>query len=930
VTPTPQQWTLIQELFYAALDLAPAERSRYLDEACAGDQTLRREVDSLLASAQQTVSFLRKPLEEESRQLSGDGYSRGARIGPYEILSLIGEGGMGRVYLAERADHQYEQKVAIKLMHGTLRLSPNMLVRFRGERQILANLDHPNVARLLDGGVTPDGVPYLVMEYVKGIPADEYCRNQKLPVSARLHLFCSICAAVEYAHKNLVIHRDIKCANVLVTAESNPKLLDFGIAKLLDPTKSANETVASERFMTPDYASPEQLRGEPVTTATDIYALGVVLYELLAGTRPFRTDGKSPLETARLICEQEPPAPSVAASPSDRKALQGDLDAIVLKAMRKEPERRYASVGQFAADIHAYLAGYPVTAGRDAWTYRSSKFIRRHKLAFLATAIVAIALIGFGIEMGLLARRANREQLIARTESDFLSSVFRAATPDVARGRTITALELLDQGAHRIAKEDNELANQPEARASLLETIGRAYESLAKFDSAASLGNEAYKLETKLYGPDDPRTAGALELIANNNRLIGHYAEAEPQFRKVVELRKKAAKPDDPAVADSLAALGECLFLLNRDAEAEPILRQSMALYRSISPTLGDGAANYLALLLERKGEYPEAATLLREGLEMAREGKGADSPNYANALHNYSSNLIDLGDLAGAEKGLREDLALRRKLIGNQPDLLFPLNNLSFVLIEKGDAAAAAPFLHDALAIVNGLGEQRFQVVPSVENNWARYLQAQGKWQEAAQAYRKALDDARLISPESWSVDRIISNQGLLYFDQGKYAEAEGYARKALELSRKLGGESTPAYATDLTNLAEDLLFQGDSASAVPLLRQALAIRRLKYNAGNPVIISACVRLGEALTSNGAPAEAEPLLREALQAARTAPFPPLAWQIAEAENALGQCLLRLNRSAEAESLIRNSQAALREHPRPAFRLAAKPIPSHK
>src|ERR1700744_1882131 len=379
--PDSERWRRLETLFYQASDMDPRDRAAFLDQACGEDAEMRREVESLLGAANQTLRVFREPAEQAARESTGEAGFTGRRIGPWQILEALGEGGMGRIYLASRADEVYNKKVTIKLMRADFGGDREMLLRFRTERQILAKLNHPNIARLLDGGVSVEGLPYLVMGYVEGVPIERYCRDGGLSVEARLRLFRTVCVAVEYAHRNLVIHRDIKPANILVTSAGEPKLLDFGIARLLDPEFSgvAARTRASERLMTPEYASPEQVRGEAVTTSADGDALGGVLYELLAGVRPFRMKTDSPIEIARAVCEETPQPPSAVREGAEAKRLRGDLDRIVMMAMRKEPERRYGSVEQLAGDVDAYLGGYPLLARTDTWGYRSSTFIRRHK-----------------------------------------------------------------------------------------------------------------------------------------------------------------------------------------------------------------------------------------------------------------------------------------------------------------------------------------------------------------------------------------------------------------------------------------------------------------------------------------------------------------------------------------------------------------------
>ena len=384
-------WDRVEDLFHSALELDPSERSGFLERSCGDDAALRMEVESLIAFSGKTLDSLKRPVESIAQSLAWQG--SGQEIGPYRLTRLLGDGGMGQVYLAERSDHLYEQKVAIKLMHAGLKQAATMLLRFSAERQILANLSHPNIARLLDAGITSDNVPYLVMEYIDGLHIDRYCREHGLGTRQVLELFLALCSAVEYAHKSLVIHRDIKPGNIIVDGNGTPRLLDFGIAKLLDADPGNALTRITERIMTPEYASPEQVRGEPVTTATDVYALGVLLYELVAGRRPFQLEEKSPLEVIRVICEEEPRAPSTLGLPADNFPQARSPGEPGSRSRQYCPDghaqgaaRRYASVSALSADIQAYLAGYRFTRAPIAGaTDRRSSFagIRQPARRFL-------------------------------------------------------------------------------------------------------------------------------------------------------------------------------------------------------------------------------------------------------------------------------------------------------------------------------------------------------------------------------------------------------------------------------------------------------------------------------------------------------------------------------------------------------------------
>jgi tetratricopeptide (TPR) repeat protein len=734
-SPDPERWRRLETIFYQASDMDPRDWPAFLDQACGDDASLRKEVESLLTAADRTLSDLREPALEAARQIAGGPAFAGKLIGPWQILEAIGDGGMGRIYLACRADEAYEQKVAIKLMRADFGGDPGMVHRFRIERQILAKLSHPNIARLLDDGVSAEGLPYLVMEYVEGVPIDTYCRDRHLPIDARLRLFRIVCGAVEYAHHNLVIHRDIKPANILVTPAGVPKLLDFGIARLLDPEFSGMAgTRASQLLMTPEYASPEQVRGDTVTTSADVYAMGVLLYELLSGSRPFRVRTDNPLEIARAICEQEPQPPSAAGDGPEAKRLRGDLDRIVMMAIRKEPERRYASVEQFSADVEAYLEGYPLQARTATWGHQAGTFVRRHKAAVAVAALFALALAGFGIGMGALARRADRQRQTAERERQFLAGMFQSAAPEVARGETITARTLLDRGAQRI---DRELAAEPQVRASLLETIAEAYRSLGLFNESQTLAQKSLQLS-----PDSVQT---VELLAELDRDGGRYAQAEPLLRKVLESKRATFGAASPEAAAVMGELGECYYWEAKDDQAISLLRETLAINRKNGPDYGAEIRNYLALTLERKGDLDEARRLLQEAVDIDRRTRGTNSPDYAISLHNLGSALIDRGDLAGAEKMIGEAANIRRVVLGtNHPDFAPSLNNLGYILLEEGDWRRAEPLLKEALDVNTGrLGPDNPRIAAPM-NNWARVLEAKGDYAEAEESYNRILNILR------------------------------------------------------------------------------------------------------------------------------------------------------------------------------------------
>jgi serine/threonine-protein kinase len=918
--PGAERWHELEDLFQRASDLDLSARSAFLDEACSDDQELRTAVDRLLERADSTLTGLKTSVDKAARELT----FTGRRIGSYVLLRVLGEGGMGTVFLAARADNNYVQIVAIKLIHPAFWQSESMLQRFRDERQMLANLSHPNIARLLDGGITPEGSPYLVMEFLDGTPIDEYCRDKCVPLAQKLAIFEKLCSAVEYAHKSLVVHRDIKPANVLVTEEGVPKLLDFGIAKFLDDSNGLNglgSTRSTARLMTPEYASPEQLKGEPITTATDVYGLGVLLYELLAGRHPFADHRWNPLEMARQICEVDPCAPSAAlvdaldAMSQDRRKLHDDLDQIVLMAIRKEPERRYSSPAQLAADVAAYLNGYPVIARHKSRTYRARKFVRRHKVGVLTATLLILTLSSFSVGMGVLKQRAYDERLTAEQDrvmaehaAAFLAEMFRAATPEEARGRTITARELLDRGASRV---DKELGGAPKIRASLLYSIADAYSRLGLYDQAQGLARRSYKLRS-LLAPRDAATVESLSLLANVIRLKGQYKEAEPLFREMLQIRTAAFGQDQVRIADTLNSLGECLYLEGKNAEAESKLREALRIYRRESPNLGSGARDHLARLLEDRGDYLEAIQLLKEAVEIDRRAQEYNSPSYTTHLHNLAGARARVGDVFTAEAELRESLDTERHVLGEaHPDLGYPLNLLGVVLLEEGEWQRAEPLLHHSLVLWSKLG-QNHPLFVTASANWARLLQAKGKYCEGRSYFDRALATAERSSNPPYYKQWVLSRYASLEFDSGNYSKAEELARRALAIQHDMDGGGTGRdTAQTRIVLAQTLIFRHDPASAETLLRRTLEVLKARLPANYPPVTIAEIRLGEALTAEGRPAVAEPILRQALASAYSPPFRIPAWQVGEAERAFGRCLLALDRKQEAQGLLDQSRKKL-------------------
>jgi serine/threonine-protein kinase len=766
---TAERWGLVKSVLDGALEKGPGERTAFVAAACGEDSELRAEVESLLEFEEGSAGFIEEPL---FGRFSGglEGLAEGQRIGPYRVVREIGRGGMGAVYLAVRADEEFDQRVALKLV-GT-GSAAEIVRRFRAERQILAHLDHPNIAKLLDGGTAEDGRPYFVMEYVEGRPIDEVAGA--LPLRERLALFREVCAAVHFAHQNLVVHRDLKPANVLVTAEGVPKLLDFGIAKLLDPRQT--DPGLSElglRPMTLKFASPEQVGGMPVTTASDVYALGGLLHVLLTGRSPYSVAADDRQALERAITQGETVRPSQAVERrEDARRLAGDLDTIVLRAMDLKPDRRYASAEQLAADVQRYLDGLPVLARKDTAGYRLGKFVRRHKAGVAAAAAVLLLILGFSVTVTLLLRRAERERDRANAFSRFLADLFEKAGPSQSRGEPITAREVLDRGQRQIAKE---LKAAPESRASLMETMGRVYRSLGLFEPARSLLEESLRIRRQTLGNDHLDVASNLLNLALVLQETGKRTEAEPLIKEALEIYRRHGATATRDYAAGLNNLGGLLEERGDYAGAEALYGEALSLKQSFPG--GDEevarAYNNLGELSYKRGDNTAAEFYLRKALAMRRRLLGGEPhPDVATSLNNLASLLEAKGERAEAEKLYREVLAMRRRLFdSHHPKVAASLSNLAFVLLAEGRPAEAELFAREALSITPPDHPNRAVFL----RHLAAALVGQGKGREAELSAREALSIFQAVKRGSrWRKPDAESVLGSCLVAEGRFAEAE------------------------------------------------------------------------------------------------------------------------------------------------------------
>jgi len=795
----PVRWQRIEELFGAVVDRPTGERHTYLTRACNGDEELRLEVLSLLAR-DTSEDFIRDPIASAALLFTAKSIDdlTGERIGPYRVTRLIGRGGMGAVYEAERDDEQFRRQVAIKIIKRGMD-TDFVRDRFLRERQILASLDHPHIARLFDGGATPDGSPYFVMEFVAGEPITAYCRRRQLSVNGKLKLFRKVCSAVQHAHQKLVIHRDLKPSNILITEDGEPKLLDFGIAKLLssDGSQTQTRTETALRLMTPEYASPEQARGQAVATTTDVYSLGVVLYELLTERRPHEFKTYSPAEIERAFCDTEIEEPSKVAGRMTgagarlARSLAGDLDNVVLMAMRIEPERRYQSVEQLSEDVRRYLAGMPVVARKDTFGYRAGKFVRRRKAGVAILALLIVLAVAMAVQAARIARerdRANQEAATARAVTQSLVAMFEVADPGQARGNVITARELLDQGAEKVVRE---LKNQPAVQAKLLDTIGQLYQSIGLYDREQPLLEEALKLRRQALGNESPDVAASLSHLGELARLKDDYAKSESLFREALTMRLKLMRRERPEVAETMSNLGRVLVDRGKFGEAEELLREALDLRRKLFGAENTEVAESLTglgRLMGDTGKFHEAELLYRQALSMRRKVYGAEHPSVAHSMNNLGVMLQEQGDFKGAETLFREGLAMRRKLLGEEhPEVAMSLANLASVLQDMREYDEAERLYRQALAMRRKLYSEEHPRVATTMHYLATLFRDKGDYEEAEALFRQSLAMRRkLLGDEHREVGASLHNLGALLYLKGEYDEAEKTERRAIETYQK------------------------------------------------------------------------------------------------------------------------------------------------
>jgi serine/threonine-protein kinase len=809
VDASRERFRQIDQLFDAALDRPPNERDTFVAETCGVDHELRDRVRALLAAHDRPSHFMRSPAVELAAPLlegpSGTATAAPEHAGPFRIVRELGHGGMGVVYLAEREGAEFRQRVALKLVRH-LGAREAVRQRFVEERRILALLEHPHIAHLVDGGLTNEGLPYFAMELVEGEPIDAYCDAHQLTIERRLDLLMEVCGAVQYAHEHFVIHRDLKPSNILVRTDGQIKLLDFGIAKLLDPLANTNgddPTQTGVVALSPQYAAPEQVRGQPVSAATDTYALGVLAYELLTGRRPYDVRGCTPAELERIVCELEPPRlSSTLGGPGSagddlararargttpdrlRRRLKGDLDVIVAKALHKDPTRRYASAAALRDDLARWRSGHPVHARPDNAAYRLRKFVRRNPAGTALLVLLAAYAATVTIQ-GQRVRRALAEATLgaqrAEQVTDFMLGLFEESEAGERMTDTVSAGALLARGEARAA----ELSSQPAMQAQMLDVLGRLNMQVGKNDRAKTLLEQALGIRRQLYGESHPDYVTTLSNLADAVDPTDEPVQVVALHRQVLDARRRLSGEDDPKTIDAMWALAQAVHRSGDNKGAAPIFEQWLA-----------------AIARLPKRETPERAAQLSVAAGF----------------------LQQRGELDRAEPLLREALAIRRAVYGERHHLVAQsIQDLGYFYEGNHRHELAEPLLRQSIEMLRPIYPDGSPLLAEAVSTWAIVLEHMGRFADALPATREVLSlDRRFFGDSSLNVATAELNVSTALSGTGGYAEAESVARDAIAKMRaRLGDKSAMVIVANVT-LANALRGQGRFGEAEPLLLAA------------------------------------------------------------------------------------------------------------
>jgi tetratricopeptide (TPR) repeat protein/predicted Ser/Thr protein kinase len=851
----PANWPALSHLLDEWLELPADRRANWLAD-------LGPEYSDLLPALRRMVATPRMGDSEFLDTLAKVDdppaiLSPGHRLGPYRILSVLGRGGMGVVYCAERDDGKFEQRVAIKVVSADMG-TPAFVGRFQREYRILASLDHPNIARLLDAGASEEGLPYFVMEYVEGRPIDQFCAERKLSVSDRLRLFLQVCDAVQFAHQKLIVHRDLKPDNILVTDRGIPKLLDFGIARVLSEYPGGND--ATLMAMTPAYASPEQVRGEPVETATDVYSLGCVLYKILTGVAPYRLQGKSPAESIRRICEEEP------APPADlNRDLGSDEDNILRMAMRKEASRRYRSVEQLGSDIGRCLNHEPVLARPAGTGYRLQKYVRRHRIPLGVVAGVVLLLVGFAVTQAVQLRRITRERDRADRIMQFMGGMFKVSDPSEARGNSVTAREILDRASKDI---DTGMAKDPVLQAQLMHQMGQVYRGLGLYSRGEALLARAVEIRRRTLGLDNRETLSSMDELGVVFNSESRYVDAEKLNREVLSARRRILGAQDLETVTSMFHLAKNLYAEGHYADAEKLEREVLDVQRR---KLGPGnldtilTTQALAAALEREGRYAEAEKMDVQVVDSKRRQLGSDHPSTILAISNLGWVVYQEGHYTEAEKFLREAAETGRRVLGPEhPVEIGLLGRLGIDLDYAHRYPEAEKLLREVLQARRNSGPERYETVVAAED-LGHALQNEGLYREAEKFLREAVETGRrVLGAAHPGVLIAMGELGETLDKEGRSAEAEALERETVEVQRRVLGPEHPSTLISMRHLARALSHEQKYSEAEKLAGQVLDAQRRVLGPAHPDTALSLYSLAAVEARMGKRDEALRLVREA------------------------------------------------------------------
>jgi serine/threonine-protein kinase len=859
-----EQRSRLGELFAQAVEADDAARRELLARVRAEDPAIATRLEELLR-ADAASGALDAPLESAAGSILSGGVAPGARVGPYRIVREIGRGGMGAVYLAERADGAYEQQVAFKIVRASA-IGGLLERRFLRERQILARLEHPHIARLLDAGVTETGIPWLAMEFVKGEPITAWAASRDATLAERLRLFLEVCAAVQFAHRNLVIHRDLKPGNILVDADGRARLLDFGIARLLDDEAGEGATRTEQLLLTPEYAAPEQIRGEAASTATDVFALGAVLFELLTGQKAIRLATKDIAEILRAH-EAEPPLPSRVAdlAAARRAALRGDLDAIVQKALARDADRRYASVESLAADVRRHLAHQPIEAQRDTWWYSAGKFARRHRVGVTASAAVLAAVAAGVIGVAWQSRQRGLEARKAEEVKAFALSLFSGADPARARGAELTARELVAKGSERI---ESEFAHEPEVKAEVLTFLADIHEKLDEPDKALPLTGEALTL-LNVAGDPDPALAGnALQVQGRALLAGGKVEDAVARLQEALDMHHRAG--DELAASEDLTQLAVAARTAGKVDEARKYAQSVLEIrerllgreHPDVANTLND-----LGVVSREAGDFAAAESYYERARAIREKTLPPDHPDIALSINNLGALRFAQGDYTGAEQHLERALELNRRIYGDKHQLtISSANNLASARLLQAKYAEAEPLLQEVLGYWRATAGADHPNALTTLNNLASSYRGMGDAAKSQPLYEQLVDAwTRVAGPKHPNLAVAHFHLGTILLERGEVDAAEKHLRASLAIRLESRGEKHPEVGDSLRELANLALSRGDIARAAELSEQALTLQRAGLDPQHPILAATLVARGRVLRVRGEYPAALDLDREAL-----------------------------------------------------------------